>query len=157
MSAESFARSLFRFLTLMMLPSLASATASSSCVSLLTNFFINFFSVLLIFPSTAAVAAENKIKFIIIIREIAFSPSVVNTMICIHVDRYVCMQIYTRPCFCTNMDNFPCADSGIKKKNSLNLTGQCHHSEFLLISVSLGNSKRAGIMVYIIVTTTATV
>ena len=46
----------------------------------------------------------------------------------------------------------------VKKENSsLNLTGQCHHSEFLLISVSVGNSKRAGIMVYITVTTTATV
>jgi hypothetical protein len=40
------------------LPSLASATANSSCMSEATSFFITDFSDLLIFPSTVAVAAE---------------------------------------------------------------------------------------------------
>ena len=48
--------------TLITFPSLASATASSSCASLATTFFIRLFNVLLILPSIVAVAAGRKKK-----------------------------------------------------------------------------------------------
>ena len=108
----------FLFLTLMMLPSLASATASSSCVSLLTNFFINFFNVLLIFPSTAAVAAEN--SKMVRIRDKKQRKGL------------ILFQTRMRDCI-----NFLCADSTVIKLKAKSvqpsvITQNFHSSAFLL-------------------------